>query len=368
MILIDNDLVKRLLTMERCIEVQDAAFRQIPGGGAIHRPRIDMYVPCEREDGYFRWGSMEGANDGIFAIRMKSDIITWPSDGHGRWTEEKYCIEPGTYCGLVMLFSTRNGEPLAIINDGVLQHMRVGGGAGLGAKYLARRSAKTVGMLGSGGMARTFLQAFCAVRDIERVKVFSPTRANRIRYAEEMASELGIEVTPVDTAREAVRGVDILSCCTDTMTPPFEAAWLEPGMHVANLNPAEVSEDAYRRFDVVIRQGVAGGQPAIASDRQRTEIGLSPMAYIAGSEAEMRRLPQLRPELKGFGGDFPHFADLALGTVPGRVNDDQITFYHNIGNQGLQFSSVGGAVYREAKARGLGREFPTAWLVQDIRD
>ena len=368
MILIDNDLVRQLLTMERCIEVQDAAFRLIPSGGAIHRPRIDMYVPCEREDGYFRWGSMEGANDGIFAIRMKSDIIAWPRDDQGQWTEEKYCIEPGTYCGLVMLFSTRNGEPLAIINDGVLQHMRVGAGAGLGAKYLARKSAKTVGMLGSGGMARTFLQAYCAVRDIEHVKVFSPTRDNRIRYAEEMASELGIEVTPVDTAREAVRGVDILSCCTDTMTPPFEAEWLEPGMHVANLNPAEVSEDAYRRFDVVIRQGVAGGQPAIASDRQRTEVGLSPMAYIAGSEEEMRRLPPPRPELKGFGGDFPHFADLALGAVPGRVSDDQITFYHNIGNQGLQFSSVGGAVYREAKARGLGREFPTAWLVQDIRD
>ena len=259
MILIDNDLVKQLLTMERCIEVQDAAFRQIPGGGAIHRPRIDMYVPCERDDGYYRWGSMEGANDGIFAIRMKSDIIIWPRDEQGRWTEEKYCIEPGTYCGLVFLFSTRNGEPLAIINDGVLQHMRVGGGAGLGVKYLARRSAKVVGMLGSGGMARTFLQAYCVVRDIERVKVFSPTRDNRVRYAEEMSSELGIEVTPVDTAREAVRGVDILSCCTDTMTPPFEAEWLEPGMHVANLNPAEVSDDAYRRFDVIVRQGVAGG-------------------------------------------------------------------------------------------------------------
>lgn len=368
MILIDNDLVKQLMTMERCIEVQDAAFRQIPSGGAIHRPRIDMYVPCERDDGYYRWGSMEGANDGIFAIRMKSDIITWPRDDQGQWTEEKYCIEPGTYCGLVLLFSTRNGEPLAILNDGVLQHMRVGGGAGLGAKYLARKSAKTIGMLGSGGMARTFLAAFCAVRDIESVKVFSPTAANRVRYAEEMASELGIEVTPVDTAREAVRGVDILSCCTDTMTPPFEAEWLEPGMHVANLNPAEVSDDAYRRFDVIIRQGVAGGQPAVESERQRTEVGLSPMAYIAGSEEEMRRLPQPRPELKGFGGDFPHFADLALGTVPGRVSDDQITFYHNIGNQGLQFSSVGGAVYREAKARGLGREFPTEWMTQDIRD
>lgn len=75
-----------------------------------------------------------------------------------------------------MLFSTVNGEPLALINDGVLQHMRVGAGGGIGVKHLARPDSSTVGMLGSGGMARTFLEAFCVVRPIRRVKVYSPTR------------------------------------------------------------------------------------------------------------------------------------------------------------------------------------------------
>jgi alanine dehydrogenase len=59
------------LKMDDCIAAQEHAFRQIPSGGAIHRPRIDMYVPCKRDDGYYRWGTMEGANDGFFAIRMK---------------------------------------------------------------------------------------------------------------------------------------------------------------------------------------------------------------------------------------------------------------------------------------------------------
>ncbi len=76
MLLINNDLVSQLLTMEDCIRVQEEAFKKLPTGGAIHRPRIDMYFPCERPDGYFRWGTMEGANDGYFAIRMKSDIMT----------------------------------------------------------------------------------------------------------------------------------------------------------------------------------------------------------------------------------------------------------------------------------------------------
>ncbi|NWG72918.1 MAG: ornithine cyclodeaminase family protein, partial [Parvularculaceae bacterium] len=340
MLFIHNDVVERLLSMRECIDWMEHAFRQIPSGGAIHRPRIDMYVPCERSDGYYRWGTMEGANDGIFAIRMKSDIVTWPKTATGTWTEEKYCVRPGTYCGLIMLFSTRNGEPLALINDGVLQHLRVGAGAGIGVKYLARRDANSVGMLGSGGMARAFLEAFCAVRSIRAVKVYSPTRENREKYAIEMTAKLGIEVTPVDTAREAVRGVDILSTCTDSMSPTFDAQWLEPGMHVAMLGPRELSREALNRIDVKFRQGT-GGISMPESERVQSEIGMSPIAYIAGSDDERKRLPP-KTVVGGFGGDFPDYCDLVFGNVPGRVRDDQITFYHNMGNQGLQFSAVGG--------------------------
>ena len=59
MIFINNDIVAELLTMKDCVRVQEEAFRKLPTGGAMHRPRIDMYMPCEREDGYFRWGSMK---------------------------------------------------------------------------------------------------------------------------------------------------------------------------------------------------------------------------------------------------------------------------------------------------------------------
>jgi alanine dehydrogenase len=103
------------------------------------------------------------------------------------------------------------------------------------------------------------------------------------------------------------------------------------------------------------------------SDRVKAEIGHSPIAYIAGTAEEMRRLP---PKTRdgGFGGDYPDYCDVVTGKAPGRSRDDQITFYHNMGNQGLQFSAVGGLVYRRAREAGLGREFPTEWLLQDIRD
>jgi len=376
--IINNDLVSRLLTMEECIHAQEEAFRKIPTGGAIHRPRIDMYFPCQQDDGYFRWGTMEGANDGFFAIRMKSDIINWPKDEQGNWTEKKYCREPGTYCGLILLISTENAEPLAFINDGVLQHMRVGGGAGIGAKYLAREDSHVVGMLGSGGMARTFLEAFKCVRDIRQCKVYSPTPANREQYAEEMSARLGIEVIAVETAEEAVKGCDILSSCTDSMKPVYQAEWLEPGMHVTNLGRREMPDAAMAKFDVVIRQGTAGLQMK-QTERFQAERGLSPAAFIGGTIEEMQRIPDKNPQ-PGFGGDDPaftdrgkgsdkpEFADLVSGKTKGRSNAQQITYYRNVGNQGLQFSSVARIVYQKARQQGAGLEIPTEWFLQDIRD
>src|SRR5215831_15176227 len=365
MLLINNDLVAQLLTMEDCIRVQEDAFRKLATGGAIHRPRIDMYFPCERDDGYF-------------AIRMKSDVITWPKDQSGNWTEEKYCREPGTFCGLIFLVSTRNGEPLAFINDGVLQHYRVGGGAGLGVKYLAREDSHVVGMLGSGGMARTYLEAFKCVRDIRLCKVYSPNAANREAFAEEMTRRFNIEVRAVDSARAAVRGADILSTCTDAMAPVFEADWIEKGMHVTNLGRREMPDASADKFDLVVRQGTAGLQMR-ESERFQAERGLSPAAFIGGTVEEMTRLPPKNPNLvfggdspeftdRGRGGDKPDFTDLVTGKCKGRLSRDQVTFYRNVGNQGLQFSSVGGWVYQQAVQQKKGREIPTDWFLQDIRD
>ena len=367
MLFIDNALVSELLSMKECIDAQEAAFQDIPSGRAAHRPRLDMYAPCERDDGYYRWGTMEGVHDGIFSIRMKSDVITWPTDGAGRWTEDKYCVEPGTYCGLVFLLSSENGEPLAMINDGTIQHMRVGGGAGIGVKHLSRADAKTVGLLGSGGMARTYLQAFSVVRDIERVKVFSPTLANRERFANEMSAELGIDVDAVDSAQAAVAGSDVLASATDSMEPTFDADWLEPGMHVTNLGPAEISHEVLDRVDVKVRQGTSGVEMP-ETDHIKGGIGHSPMAYIAGTEDDRKRLPIRDDKTSGFKVNFPDYCDIMTDRSKGRTSEDQITYYHNMGFQGLQFASVGGLVYRKARAAGKGHEIPTELFLQDIRD
>ena len=367
---IDNETVQRVLTISESIDAQDEAFRGLVDGTAIHRPRIDMYVPTGREEDYYRWGTMEGASRdlGVFAIRMKSDIVSWPEDENGNWTEEKHCVEPGTYCGLIFLFSTRNGEPLAIINDGELQHMRVGAGAGLGVRYLSREDSKVVGMLGSGGMARTYLKAFCNERPIEKVRVYSPTKKNRESYAAEMMDLLDIDVEPVDDAESAVRGADIVSTCTDAMRPVLKGEWLEPGMHITNLGGFELDQATFDRANVTIRQGIGGAK---LDDDPRIQYGRghSPVAFVAGTEEEMKRLPSSGLRMVQMGTSaYATFTDLVTGKAPGRMSRDDITLYLNGGNQGLQFAAVGKVVYDKVMEAGLGHDVPTSLFLQDIRD
>lgn len=362
MLLINNQQVAELFDMRGCLEALETGYADLLKGDAVYRPRLDVWVPCERPDGYYRWGTMEGASRkiGVFAIRMKSDIVHWP-DG---MTEEKYCIKPGTYCGLVMVFSVRNGEPLAIINDGLLQHMRVGACAGLGAKYLARPDASVVGIFGSGGMARSYLEAFNEVRKIHKVKVYSPTRAHREACAAEMSRKLGLSVEAVDSPQAVVRGSHIVAACTDSTRVVFdEPEWLEEGAHITCVRACEIGPKVVKRCDLSIK---LGRNTVEAMDEGMVRLHGN-VGYIAGQPEERSRIPN--PEVDNYtGGFFKYFMDVRAGKIPGRTSPKQVTFFINAGTQGLQFAACAGRVYQLAKEKGVGRELPTEWFLQDIRD
>ncbi len=149
--LLTNADVQQVLDMAGGIAALRTGYRDLARGDAAYVPRIDLYAPTGRDDDYYQWGSMAGAcrSYGVVAVRIKSDVASWPE---GR-TQEKYCVEPGTYSGIILLYSTTNGEPLALLQDGYLQHVRVGAAAGIGADVLARPDARSLGLIDSGGMA-----------------------------------------------------------------------------------------------------------------------------------------------------------------------------------------------------------------------
>ena len=360
MLLINNQTVEKILDIKGCMEALEIGYRDLISERAAYRGRYDLFVPNDDPKLMYRWGTMEGASRSFetFAIRMKSDMLEWPE---GK-TVEKYCIEPGTFCGIVMVFSTRNGEPLAIINDGIIQHMRVGGCAGLGAKYLSNEDSSVVGIYGSGGMARTYLLAFNEVRKIREVKVYSPTRKNREAYANEMSQKLGIKITAVERVEDAVRGCDIVATCTDSIQVVVnDPALIEPGMHLTCVKANEWNPEIVNNSDLVIKMG----RPTVNLDVGQMRIG-GEAAVVAGNAEEIKRIAN--PKVDIFSAEFPLLTDIMSGKIQGRTDKKQVTFFANSGTQGLQFASTAGYVVREAKRRGLGQEIPTEWLLQDIRD
>ncbi|HEY2919067.1 MAG TPA: ornithine cyclodeaminase family protein [Candidatus Binatia bacterium] len=365
MIFLTNEHIQQVLDMKTCIEAMEDAYRELNELRAGYRPRIDFYVPHEPH--YYRWGTMEGASRdlGVFAIRMKSDMLAWENQD-GFMVEDKYCIQRGTYCGLIFLLSTRNAEPLALMNDGYLQHMRVGACAGLGTKYLARENSKLLAMIGSGGMARSYAEAIKHVRAIEVMRVFSPTKANREAYAAEMTEKLDIEVVAVDSPEKALKGADIVSLTTDSLVPVIKGEWLEPGMHVNNVRNNEAGPDVLKRADIRARLGTS----TLFADRNAPEVATGSdgmFGFIAGSTEEKKKIPA-SPHHEIDNPNIGTVPDIIAGRWAGRTNDQQITFLNNQGTQGLQFAAVGGTAYNLAKARGLGHPLPLEWFTQNIRD
>jgi len=132
MILIDNDSAKRVLGMADCIAALEDAYAEEAKGTAATRTKSQMHLPTSDSERWYRFSSTEGglAHAGVVAIRIKSDVLSWPTR-FGKVRAYNYCMEPDRFCGLVILFKADNGEPLAILNDGVIQHLRVGAIAGM---------------------------------------------------------------------------------------------------------------------------------------------------------------------------------------------------------------------------------------------
>ncbi len=365
MLLLNNRDVEAVLTSAMAIAALKRAYQDLAAGEAVCRPRIDIRIPTRDPAKCYQWGTMEGGSTaGFFAIRVKSDVL-YQQDCEGERTEKKYCGRPGRYCGLVLLLEVETGLPLALLNDGFLQHVRVAADSAIGAELMARGDSRVLGMLGSGGMARAHVEALVAVRKIERLQVFSPTRDHRERFASEMRERHDFEVIAADEPVKACRGADILAACTDSATPVLRGEWLEPGMHVISIG-GRPHRSARELFDRVLRLGTA---PAPIG---RPELGTADeyLGYLARpSDPRWRvtRAGRASPRVTGFADDLI-YADVLDGHVQGRRSERDITYAERGNIQGAEFYAVAAVVYREACQRGLGKELPTDWLLQDIRN
>lgn len=348
-LVLSNEDVASVLTMENCMEVLEEAYREEAEGRAVNQLRYDTNMPLpERPErtARYEFKTMVGIVPklGVAALRMSSTLNHRPIRYGVERAERLYLAPGGGTVGLIQLYSTETGEPLAFMPDGVIQGMRVGASFGLAVKYLARKDASVVGLLGSGWQARFQVAAAQVARPLSLVKVYSPNQEHRERFAHEVGEQYRVHIRPVESIQEAARDVDILIAATNARAPIVTADLIRKGMHVAAVQN-EISDEALAKADILVSHTEKNYQIYNGGRGQYGELethGSGKLQY----------------------GKMPLLDDVIVGRV-GRRRDEEITMFRGHG-LGLQFAAVGAKAYELAKKRGLGHEIPTEWFTQTL--
>ena len=234
-----------------------------------------------------------------------------------------------------MLFDPEGGELLSIMQSDKLGQMRTGAASGVATKYLAREDANTLGLYGAGWQAESQLEAIAAVRDLERVIVYSRREESRKLFAEKMSERIGMEIETTHAADEpAAQGIVVTA--TSSREPVLLGEWLRPGAHVnaAGSNflfKSEIDREVVRRASFVCVDS-------------REELGLEAGDLVQPLETGLI-LPEAVYEL----------GQVIAGQVEGRRGPEDITLF---ASQGLALEDVAAArvVYDRAVERDVGRD------------
>ena len=172
-----------------------------------------------------------------------------------------------------------------------------------------------------------------------------------------------VEAVALDEPSAVCRGADIVCECTDAVEPVVFGQWLEPGTHLTYVGRNRLDSEAYDRVDVSLRLTTASspiGHPEWATD-------LWTMTYAARRSVDDDTPPAVRRG-EGRFKRVISLEDMVSGREQGRSSREQITNATRGNVQGAEFFAIAGVVYEAARAAGVGRELPTEWFLDDVRD
>ena len=310
----END-VKNLLTVEMALEGVESAHRDLANGLAIDTPRARSRLP-----------------------QTVLHILQGALPAQGVIGYKAYTSNKSGNRFLVHLFDAATGRLKAVIEADYLGMIRTGAASGVAARWLARPDASVAGVFGAGWQAEGHVRAICAALPLERVKVFS-RKADKLQdFCRRLSETTGVAVEPADSAEEIVRGSDVIGTVTTAALPLFDAAWLEPGVHINaagsnSLIRQELSEATIRRCDLVTVDAVPTAL-AEAGD-------LLPL--LEKGRLHSRQLVEL--------------GEVVVGRHAGRASAEQITLFESQG-MAIQDLAVALRVLAAAEASGLGRQMP----------
>lgn len=345
LLLLRPNELQGLVTMKDAIDAIEQGYREAHDYPVINAPRRRVHSPAGVRISNFP-GGVHGL--GVIGSLTRAELVR-QTEGNQSYAHREHPV--------YVLHDSNTGHLLAILIGEIdektlgptsLMALRTAATSGVGFRYLPRADAATVGLLGSAGQAASQLMALACERPVRRVRVYSRNAKNRRRFAETYGPRLGLDVTPVETPEDAIRGADVIVCATNTNVPLFDGRLLEPGQHVTGIigsniqlveggflkrRRRELDDTTARRADVIVanlRDSVVQEQP--------------------GDLYEPLEQGLIRLE------DIHELGELSKGICPGRTRDDQITYHKNNSGTGVSDLALAMRAYELAKADGRGVE------------
>lgn len=306
---LSQDEVAALLDPGRLLDALDEAFRLVSAGKVSVPPRPAARAPRGM------LAAMPGFVPG-YGLAAKQ-VAVFP-ENHERGLP--------SHLAVITLFDEETGAPLAVMDGERITAARTGGASAVSVRLLARPDARVLAILGSGVQAAAHLEAVSRVRDIAEIRIASRTFAHASALADSDP-----RARAAGTFEEAVRGADVVCCCTHSDRPVLSFGWLAPGAHVTSVGfNGEGSE--------LDRETVTGGHLFIES----VDAFAPPPAGCL--------------ELQGLSRSAATELGAALaGDSPGRQETDEVTVYKSMGHASQDVVAAR-LVYERALERGLGRQ------------
>jgi len=204
--------------MGECMDVMAETLKMLSRGNAVNPLRHAMWLP----DKAGLIGMMPAYLGDTEVMGLKA-ISVFPGN---------HTTDFDSHQGTVMLFETKNGRLLALMDASKITAIRTAAVSGVATRLLAREDASNLAILGSGVQAGTHLEAMRIARKITGVRVWSQHFDHAQKFADQASAGHSTPIKAVDTVEEAVDGADIICTVTSATEPVLQGDWISPGTHI----------------------------------------------------------------------------------------------------------------------------------------
>ena len=318
--LLTQDEIKNLITVQEAVNAVEQSFRLMADGKALH--------PNKRIFHSYGWNlasifAISGADTTTNTMILKTLSMNW--------TNPELRKIPHMY-GLIFLCELQSGVPKCIMDATYLTNIRTGAIAGVGAKYLARKESRTLAVIGSREIARfATLAVKFVLPDLFKINVYSRSKTNREKFAKEMMSIIGVDVSSADSVASAVSGADVIITATSSEEPLLSYPMLGTGAFVASLGSTN-------EVDPLLLKTVKLVPEALEECSERGRTGIAMRKGVISDEDVHGQL-----------------CDIVSGKVSGRTSDEQTFLLDSIG-LAIEDICVANIVLSKAEKVGIGSE------------